>query len=114
MAGLRAPALDALLARPRAARTDKTVVDEDLLRARLRKTRRTGYAFEDEECDEGTRSVAAPIHSADGRVIAAVGIAGPRDRIRKSAFSELGPVVVEAAQKISERLGYARRQPIYV
>lgn len=114
VAGLREAELAKFLAMPRKARTAKSVTDEDELRARIRKTKRQGYAVEDEECDEGTRCIAAPIYNADGRVIAAVGIAGPRVRIRKSMFPKLGPVAIEAAATISERLGYIRRQPIYV
>ena len=46
--------------------------------------------------------------------VASVGIAGPRVRIRKSQFPKFAPIVIEATQQISERLGYSRRQPIYV
>ena len=84
------------------------------MRARIRRTKRQGYSVEDEDCDEGTRCIAAPIHNGDGRIIAAVGIAGPRVRIRKRDFPKLAPLAIEAAQQISERLGYFRRQPVYV
>jgi DNA-binding IclR family transcriptional regulator len=76
--------------------------------------KRKGYAVEDEECDEGTRCIAAPIWNGDGRIAAAVGIAGPRVRIRKSQFPKLAPLAIEAGLQISERLGFSRRQPIYV
>ena len=99
---------------PRPKRVPATVTDEDELRARIRRVKRQGYAVEDEECDEGTRCIAAPIWNAEGRIIAAVGVAGPRLRIRKSQFSKMSPVVIAAAQAISERLGYIKRQPIYV
>ncbi|MCG6903583.1 MAG: IclR family transcriptional regulator [Rhodobacter sp.] len=114
ISGLREPQLAQFLTYERPARTEKTVTDEDELRARVRKTKRQGYAIEDEECDEGTRCIAAPIYNGDGRIVAAVGIAGPRVRIRKSQFPKFAPIAIEAAQQISERLGYSRRQPIYV
>ncbi|MBD3677906.1 MAG: IclR family transcriptional regulator [Rhodobacteraceae bacterium] len=114
LSGLREPELTKFMAYPRTARTDKTITDEEELRARIRKTKRQGYATEDEECDDGTRCIAAPIYNGEGRIVAAVGIAGPRVRIRKSQFAKLAPVAQESAQKISERLGYIRRQPIYV
>lgn len=114
ISGLREAQLAEFLTLERVARTAKTVTDEDNLRARIRKAKRQGYAVEDEECDEGTRCIAAPIHNGEGRIVAAVGIAGPRVRIRKSQFPKFAPIVVEAAQQISERLGYSRRQPIYV
>ncbi|NKB27322.1 MAG: helix-turn-helix domain-containing protein [Rhodobacteraceae bacterium] len=114
ISGLREPELAAFLSYPRDARTARTAIDEDTLRARIRRTKRQGYAVEDEDCDEGTRCIAAPIHNGDGRIIAAVGIAGPRVRIRKREFTKLAPLAIEAAQQISERLGFFRRQPVYV
>lgn len=114
LSGLREPELVQFLTYPRPARTEKTQTDEDALRAAIRKVKRQGYAVEDEECDEGTRCIAAPIHNGEGRIVAAVGVAGPRVRIRKSEFSRIAPVVIEAAAQISERLGYSRRQPIYL
>jgi len=114
LAGLRAPQLEAFLQFPRPARTARTVTDEDEFLQRIRRVKRQGYAFEDEFCDEGTRCVAAPIYNAEGRMVAAVGVAGPRVRIKKSQVPKLAPVVIEAADEISQRMGYIRRQPIYV
>jgi len=114
LSGLREPQLVEFLLHERLPRTAKTLTEEDDLRARVRKAKRQGYALEDEECDEGTRCIAAPIYNGDGRIVAAVGIAGPRVRIRKSQFPKFAPIAVEAAQQISERLGYSRRQPIYL
>ena len=114
LAGLREPALGKFMAYPRPQRTEKTVTSEDELRARIRQTKRRGYAVEDEECEEGTRAIAAPIYNGDARIVAAVGIAGPRVRIRKSQFAQIAPLAIEAAMQISLRLGYTRRQPIYV
>ncbi len=114
ISGLREPELGEFLELPRTPRTAKTATSEEELRARIRRTKRQGYSVEDEDCDEGTRCIAAPIHNGDGRIIAAVGIAGPRVRIRKRDFPKLAPLAIEAAQQISERLGYFRRQPVYV
>lgn len=114
LSGLREPQLSKFLEYPRSSRTAKTVTDEEPLRLAIRRVKRTGYAVEDEECDEGTRCLAAPVHNGEGRIVAAVGIAGPRVRIRKSQFTQLAPIVMETTQKISERLGYISRQPIYV
>ncbi len=90
------------------------MVDEDAFVQRIRRVRRMGYAFEDEEADDGLRCIAAPVYNAEGRVVAAVGMAGPSGRIRKSQVPKLAPLVTEAADSISQRMGYLRRQPIYV
>ena len=112
--GLRGPQFDKFLTFPRPARTPATITAEEEFIARVRRVRRQGYAFEDEECDEGTRCVAAPIYNAEGRIVAAVGVAGPRVRLKKSQIPKLAPVVKETASEISQRMGYVQRQPIYV
>lgn len=114
LSGLREPELKKFLAAPRTQRTPKTILDEAEIRNEIRMVKRLGYSIEDETCDEGTRSIAAPIHSGDGRIIAAIGVAGPRIRIRKSQFGKVSQLVVAAAEQISERLGYIKRQKIYL
>lgn len=114
ISGLRREEFEKFLAYPRAGRTAATVTDPEEFTSRIRQVKRRGYAFEDEECDEGTRCVAAPIFNAEGRMVAAVGVAGPRARIRKSQVTKLAPRVVDAANQISQRLGYVQRQPVYV
>lgn len=114
LAGLSADELERYLDEPRTALTPKTVLDADDLRERIRKVKRQGYAIEDEECEEGTRCLAAPIFQNDGRVLAAVGVAGPRLRMKKSQFPALAPIVTEAAEAISTSLGFAGRPRIYV
>lgn len=114
ISGLRPALMDEFLDYPRDARTEKTVVEEEAFLARVRRVKRRGYAFEDEECDDGTRCIAAPIFNAEARIVAAIGVAGPRARIRKSEVAKIAPVVIEAASEISQRMGFIQRQPIYV
>lgn len=114
LAGLRSTALDAWLSEPLTARTVNSVNSADELRERIRRVKRIGYATEEEECEIGTRCIAAPVFQADGKVIAAIGLAGPRLRLKKRDFPQLAEEVVACAQKLSERLGYEAGQPIYV
>lgn len=114
LSGLRQPQMELFLNYPRPQRTERTVTGRDDFLARIRRVKRQGYAFEDEECDDGTRCVAAPIYDADGRITAAVGVAGPRLRIRKNQVPKLAPLVIETAREISQRMGYFQRQPLYV
>lgn len=106
LAGLDDATLQAFLASPQRELTPKTLTDPDALMEKIRRVRRTGYAVEDEEYELGARCIAAPVCRADGQVIAAVGLAGPRERIRKRNFPSLAETVGATAQKISERLGY--------
>ncbi|WP_212524370.1 IclR family transcriptional regulator [Actibacterium sp. MT2.3-13A] len=114
LAGLREPQLTAFFDHPRVARTKNTITDEETLRANIRKVKRKGYYFEDEECDAGTRSVAAPVFFADGTIAAAIGVSGPRSRLRKSQIDKLARRVMEAADEISLHLGYGPRERIYI
>ena len=114
LSGLRPPELERFLTYPRQQRTEHTATDEEAFLARIRHAKRRGYAFEDEECDAGTRCVAAPIYNAEARIVAAVGVAGPRVRIKKSQVPKIAPVVIDAASEISQRMGFIQRQPIYI
>lgn len=87
-------------------RTPRTETDPAQLRKALARVRKTGYAIEDEQSEAGMRSLAAPIRDAEGRVVAAVGIAGPRQRLSEDVLAQFAPRVVETAQTISARLGY--------
>jgi len=75
LAGLSSEELDAYLAdvelRPL---TPATLVDVPSFRAELTRIREQGFAIVDQELEPGLRSLAAPVHSPSGRVVAAVNI----------------------------------------
>ena len=77
----RTPAgLERYLARPLERFTDRTLVEPEAVRERVREIRRDGYAWVREEFDEGINSVAAPVADASGEVVAAVHLHGPSYR----------------------------------
>jgi IclR family transcriptional regulator, KDG regulon repressor len=96
----------AALSGPLAPRTAKTVSDPKKLRKTLADVRRDGYSFEDEQCELGMRSIAAPIYDAEGHVVSAVGIAGPVVRLSDDVLEKFAPLIVQTADVISARLGY--------
>jgi IclR family KDG regulon transcriptional repressor len=98
--------IEAILGGELTPRTPKTETDPAQLRKALARVRKTGYSLEDEQCEAGMRSLAAPIRDAEGRVVAAVGIAGPRQRLSEDVLETFAPQVVETARIISSRLGY--------
>jgi DNA-binding IclR family transcriptional regulator len=103
----RPPAeIDAMIREGFMPRTPKTVVAPDRLRAALEEVRRLGFAREDEQSELGMRSIAAPIRDASGEVAAAVGMAGPLQRLSDEVLARFAPLVVETANVISMRLGY--------
>ena len=98
--------VDRVLSGPLQPRTNNTMTDPAKIRARLEKIRADGYALEDEESEIGMRCVAAPIFDAEGHAVAAVGVAGPSQRLSTHAVANFAPQVRDAAASASMRLGY--------
>jgi IclR family transcriptional regulator, KDG regulon repressor len=98
--------IDDIVARGLQPRTPKTNTDPQRLREVLAAVRERGYAIEDEESEAGMRCVAAPVRNATRDVVAAVGIAGPVQRLPDDLLAAFAPHVVRTAEAISVRLGY--------
>ena len=91
------------------ARTAKTNTDPRALHKMLDEVRQNGYAVDDEESEVGVRGIAAPIRDISGKAIAAVGLAGPIQRLTKKDLRGLAPQVIGTADAISVRLGHKAR-----
>ena len=88
--------------------TPTTITDRDELGAELAEIRDTGVAFDDEERLPGLRCVAAPILSNNGRVLGAISVSGPSNRIRDDRFAEdLPNRVLEAVNVIELNVTYS-------
>ncbi len=98
--------VESVLAERFRPRTPRTITDTAELRAALADVRSLGYAREDEQSERGMRSIAAPIRDAAGQAVAAVGMAGPVQRLSDEVLARFAPLVVETAHVISTRLGY--------
>jgi DNA-binding IclR family transcriptional regulator len=87
--------------------TANTIRTTSAFHACLALVRRQGYSTEREELAMGRACVAAPIRGRNGAVIAGLSISGP-ERIVDLANreSELAAAAVDAAMRISERLGF--------
>ncbi len=88
--------------------TRNTITTPKGLEAELAEVRARGYALDLEEFEEGLRCIAAPVRDHSGRVVAAVGIAGPRRRIDQSQLRKLVEPVMSAADELARNLGYIR------
>jgi DNA-binding IclR family transcriptional regulator len=89
------------------ARTPKTITDPLALTKELAIVRAQGFAIDDEESEVGMRCIAAPIHDENGHVTAAVGVAGPVQRLPKKLLISFGSEIIKATNEISFRLGGA-------
>jgi IclR family transcriptional regulator, pca regulon regulatory protein len=82
-----------------------TLTDKDALLANLERVRRTGVAVNDEELENALRSIAAPVCSRAGEVVAAINVAIPWSPAPMSELvSQLGPTLRATAKEISARL----------
>jgi IclR family transcriptional regulator, pca regulon regulatory protein len=89
--------------------TAKTIVDLDALRAELARVRDQGYAIDDEELEQGLRSVAAPIRGSGGRVVAAMNISTHASRSTlEDLRATLLPRLLATAQAIGQELPASR------
>jgi DNA-binding IclR family transcriptional regulator len=91
-------------------RTRYTIVDPRRLSEILVEVRRRGYASTDEELEEGISSVAAPVLVRDEqgvRAVAAVSVAGPSTRLRRSGVAAIAEHAQAAARRIGEALSGA-------
>jgi IclR family pca regulon transcriptional regulator len=61
--------------------TTRTITSVEKLRLILRNTRRNGYAICDQEYEVGLRSIAVPVYSSSGRVVATLNLSGNAPRI---------------------------------
>lgn len=101
-----APLLARVLRSSLRPRTPNTVVDPAELSALLDAVRASGHAIDDEESETGMRGVAAPVFDALGQPVAAVGLAGPAQRMSKKSLRRFAPLVMQTARSISARLGH--------
>ena len=84
--------------------TDYTITDASALAADLALVSSRGYATTWEEQEPGLTAVAAPIRTADARLIAAVSVSGPSFRLVPPMIPGIAARVLTAATQISERI----------
>jgi len=61
--------------------TTRTITSVEKLRLALRSVRRNGYAICDQEYEVGLRSIAVPVYSSSGRVVATLNLSGNAPRL---------------------------------
>ena len=73
------------------------------------RTRERGFAISEQEFEDGINAIAAPIFNAGRQPIASISVAGPAYRLSKERMMEIGPSVVETANKIAQEAKLAVR-----
>lgn len=91
------------------ALTPATVTDKARLRQEVERVRRHGWALVDQELEAGLRSIAVPLHSPGGEVVAAMNLSTQANRRTPAAIRrELLPRLREAAAAIEADLAAGR------
>jgi DNA-binding IclR family transcriptional regulator len=109
VAGLDHAAREALLVVPASRLTGMTTTDPVQLRQLLALTRERGYAVEAHGATLGDAGIAAPVFESSRRVVAAVGIIGPAERLLSADHQQaLIHAVCVTARALSEHAGSGR------
>jgi len=86
------------------ARTPHTITQPEALFQELQQVRLDGYALDDEEREMGVRCLSAGILNGAGKVVAAIGVAGPTSRLSRDRVTEVSAAVVGMAIRCADEL----------
>lgn len=98
-----------VLSGPLSAFTPTTTTDRGALERRLAVIRETGRNESRGDLDADAFSFASAIHDRTGEVVAAISVAGKLDRLEPGDDEKLPRIVAEAAERISDALGFRQR-----
>lgn len=88
--------------------TASTITSVAELKSELDRVRKQGYALNRGEWRETVGGLAVGIFDGLDRVVAALGISGPVERLAKGRFAALAPAVRDYAGQISWAMGYSK------
>jgi DNA-binding IclR family transcriptional regulator len=104
--------LEGLLATIRFTRhTARTITSARAFARELAAVRSQGYAFDRREESEAYACAAAPVFDHTGRVVAAIWVSGPSDRVTTARLPALARLVAAAAKTLSAALGHEAAKP---
>jgi len=105
MLAYRSPAVLERTSQSLRPRTDATITDPDKFLREMARIRTQGFAVNRGEWNANVAGIAAPVTDARGAVIAAIGLSGPKERFKPAQLKQFAPLIIEAGQQVSTRLG---------
>lgn len=84
--------------------TEATITDRGALDRELERVRRQGYAESRGERSAGVAAVGVPVFSAGGRILAALCVIGPGDRLTDATLARIRRPLIAAAKDLSDRV----------
>jgi IclR family acetate operon transcriptional repressor len=107
LAYLPAEAVQRILERGLPRYTQHTPLTAEQVLDDLCLIREQGFAFSEQEYEEGIDAVAAPILDGSNRPFAAVAIVGPAYRLTRERMLEIGPSLARMGSEIAQELALA-------
>jgi DNA-binding IclR family transcriptional regulator len=86
--------------------TTRTIATAEALRTEIEKTRRRGYAVDDEELEDGLRCIAVPVLDAQRLPVAAVSVSGPSFRVTAQKLPSIANHILTCVRGISTDMGF--------
>ena len=86
--------------------TSRTIATAEALKTEIEKTRRRGYAVDDEEFEEGLRCIAVPVLDAQRFPVAAVSVSGPSFRVTAQKLPAIANQLLQCVRGISVDMGF--------
>jgi len=87
--------------------TENTFTSVPTLLVELGRVKKLGYAYDNEECEEGLRCIAAPVRDYTGKIVAGISVSGPTVRMTDEHIVEHLPLLLDSAKKISIQIGWS-------
>ncbi|RAP74436.1 IclR family transcriptional regulator [Paenibacillus montanisoli] len=78
--------------------------DRQQFQEQMAEWQRLGYAMSVEEREQGAAAVAAPVFSRTGKLVAALSVSGPANRLTPEIMRSQAPAVIEAARRLGVML----------
>lgn len=85
------------------AHTPNTITEPTELWRAVKNSLQQGYALDNEEAEHGVGCIGVPIRDNTGQIVAGISVSAPIERRKASAWL---PMIRQAAEKLSSRLGY--------
>lgn len=86
--------------------TEHTLTTKEELLRELAKVKRTGIAYDNEECEIGARCLAGPIYDGDGHVLAGISVTGPSSRLTDEFIERNLDFFRQTLMEASGKMGY--------
>jgi DNA-binding IclR family transcriptional regulator len=86
--------------------TKHTITDLNSLKKEIAWIKKSGYALDNEECEEGVRCIAVPVRNFQNQIVAGISISAPVSRLDKQKTGEIISFLKEISVKASGELGW--------